>query len=421
MHPLRPAVLVLAIAMVLTACAGDDPSGTSSASAEPSATTAPASPTPSASAEPTGAASPTVGPISDTPPPLALETVAEGLQSPIGIASAPGGWLLVNEQPGRAVGVDPSSGETTTVLDIRDRVASGGERGLLGLVLHPDWPNDPRAFVHYSDAAGNTVLSEFRGTADGDSAPVLDPSSETVLLTAEQPFPNHNGGQLAFGPDGYLWMALGDGGSGGDPLANGQNPATLLGSLLRLDVSENGTYAIPSDNPFADGGGAPEVYIYGLRNPWRFSFDRATGALWIADVGQGTHEEVNRLDPAAAGANLGWNVMEGAHCFEAAECSTDGLVLPVAEYGRDMGCSVTGGSVYRGQAVDGLQGWYLMGDYCSGRLFGVRSDTAASEVATPPVVLETGMRITSIGTDDVGEIYLSDFAGGTISRVVPGG
>ena len=412
--------------LIIAACATPSPSASVSA---PSPATTPTAavaasartaPTPTANALP--ASSPAGEPIADDPPPLALETVADGLAAPIGIASAPGGWLLVNEQTGRVVAVHPERGDRTTALDIRDRVLGEGERGLLGLTLHPDWPDDPRAFVHYSDRDGNTVLSELTGSQAGEAAPILDPASEVTLLTADQPFPNHNGGQLTFGPDGYLWFGLGDGGSAGDPLGNGQNPSALLGSILRLDVSDPGGYAIPSDNPFADGSeGAPEVYLYGLRNPWRFSFDPVAQALWIADVGQNAFEEVNRIDPVAdAGANLGWSLMEATHCFADASCSPDGLVLPVAEYGRDEGCSVTGGHVYRGAAIDGLRGWYLFSDYCSGLLFGIRSDATGTGNA-PRVLLETGRSISSFGSDADGELYVTDIAGGVLSRIVAGG
>jgi glucose/arabinose dehydrogenase len=356
---------------------------------------------------------------------LALEPVADGLASPIGIAPAPGGWLLVNEQAGQVVAINPGSGERAVAVDLSDRIAAGGERGLLGLALHPNWPDDGRAFVHYSDLNGDTVLAELDGTQAGDAAPVIDPASERVLLTVDQPYPNHNGGQLAFGPDGFLWFGLGDGGSGGDPHGNGQNPATLLGDILRLDVSQPGGYAIPDDNPFADGtGGAPEVYLWGLRNPWRFSFDPATGALWIADVGQGAFEEIDRLDPAtSAGANLGWNIMEGTACFAVADCSADGLVLPLAEYAHDLGCSVTGGYVYRGASIDDLAGWYLFSDYCSGLVFGVPSDAelpADGPALAPRVLLETGQMISSFGADGQGELYVTDIGGGVLSRIVGG-
>jgi len=383
-------------------------------SVEPSTST---SPTPSAPP-----ASPTVEPIADDPPALALEAVADGLIAPIGIAPAPGGWLLVNEQAGHVVAVHAARGERATTVDLRDRVLGGGERGLLGLALHPDWPDVARAFVHYSDGNGDTVLSELTGSQGGDAAPVLDPAGERVLLTVDQPFANHNVGQLDFGPDGHLWLALGDGGSGGDPHGNGQNPESLLGSILRLDVSEPGGYTIPDDNPFADGsGGAPEVYLFGLRNPWRFSFDPEGDALWIADVGQNAFEEIDRVDPVAdAGANLGWNVMEASHCFADADCSPDGLVLPVAEYGRELGCAVTGGHVYRGDAIEGLRGWYIFADYCSGLLLGIRSDTDGSDLA-PRILLETGRAVSSFGVDEDGELYLTDIGGGGLFRVVAGG
>ena len=425
MQQLRHLAPLVLLAAFLVACGTPPASG--SPSAAPTASEGPASdrPTPTQAVAASPESPPAPVPIAGDPPPLALEIVAEGLEAPIGIASAPGGWLLVNERAGRVVAVHPGRGERGVTLDIRDRVRGEAELGLLGLVLSPRWPADGRAFVHYSDRNGDTVLSEFSGSQDGDAAPVLDPASEVVLLTADQPFPNHNGGQLAFGPDGYLWFGLGDGGSGGDPLGNGQNPATLLGDILRLDVSEPGGYAIPDGNPFADGsGGAPEVYLFGLRNPWRFSFDPETGALWIADVGQNAYEEVNRIDPAAnAGANLGWNLMEASHCFEGRACSSEGLVLPLAEYGRDLGCSVTGGHVYRGAAIEGLRGWYVFGDYCTGLLFGIRSDAEApgdGAALAPRILAESGRSISSFGIDSVGELYLTDIVGGTLLRIAAG-
>ena len=425
MQLLRHLVSLVLLVALLAACGTPAPSASASPITSGSVAGASAEATPSEAAATAPAGSPTLQPIANDPPPLALEMVADGLADPIGIASAPSGWLLVNERAGRVVAIHPGRGERAITLDISDRVLGENERGLLGLVLDPDWPEDSRAFVHYSDRNGDTVLSEFSGGQDGDGAPMLDAASEQVLLAVPQPFPNHNGGQLAFGPDGYLWFGLGDGGSGGDPLGNGQNPATLLGAILRLDVSEPRSYTIPLDNPFADGsGGAPEVYLYGLRNPWRFSFDPETRLLWIADVGQGAYEEIDRIDPAAAaGANLGWNVMEGAHCFADAACSPDGLVIPLAEYGHDQGCSVTGGYVYRGSAIDGLWGWYLFGDYCTGLLFGIRSHAQApadGSALAPRVLLETGLAISSFGTDSDGELYLTDVEGGTLSRIVGG-
>ena len=432
MLPPRRALPLVVMVMLVTACGGPGPSGEPSAdrsaapSARPdrSATERPSTPGPAPSAVPDVTPQPTPG----DPPPLALEPVAGGLEAPIGIAAGPDGWLLVQEQGGRVVALETATGATAPALDIRDRVLGGGERGLLGLALHPDFPEVARAFVHYSDRDGNTVLSAFEVTETGNPMAV-DPASERVMLRVEQPFANHNGGQLAFGADGYLWLGLGDGGSGGDPLGHGQNPATLLGSILRIDVDdipdETIGYGIPDDNPFADGAsGAPEVYLYGLRNPWRFSFDRATGALWVADVGQNAFEEVSRVDPVAdVGGNLGWNRMEASACYVAG-CSPDGLILPVAEYGREMGCSVTGGHVYRGDALEGLAGWYLFSDYCSGRLFGVRADApetvAGGRAPAPRVLLETGANVSSFGEDTDGELYLADHASGTVYRIVAG-
>jgi glucose/arabinose dehydrogenase len=363
---------------------------------------------------------PTDEPIAGEPPPLALEEVASGLASPINIAATPDGLLLVNERNGRVVAVDPATGETSVFLDLTDRVLGGGEQGLLGLALHPDWPDTPRAFVHYTDLDGNTVFAKY-GTSDLPDPPRLDSATERIIFRQQQPYPNHNGGQLAFGPDGLLYMGLGDGGSGGDPHGNGQNPRALLGKILRIDIEAGGRgYAIPGENPYAEGQeGANEVLLLGLRNPWRFSFDRQSGLLWIADVGQNAFEEIHRVDPVAdAGANLGWNVMEASHCFEEADCAIDGLTLPVAEYGRDLGCSVTGGYVYRGDVIPDLRGWYLFSDYCSGILFGIPSDTDG--VIAPLALLETGARVSTFGEGADGELYLADIETGTIYRVVAG-
>jgi glucose/arabinose dehydrogenase len=426
----RRRIVTLLMSLWLAACGAPAPTPseeavpTATAGTTPTPMPSPRTPPPSEAATPTPV--PTLAPIAEDPPALALEAVAGGLADPIGITTGPDGWLLVQEQNGRVIAVELASGATSVALDLTDRVLGGGERGLLGLALHPDWPDDGRAFVHYSDRNGDTVLSEFRSADAAGAPPRLDAGTERVLMTVDQPFSNHNGGQLAFGPDGHLWFGLGDGGSGGDPMGNGQNPNALLGKVLRLDVdgepAGDASYAIPQDNPFVDGGGAPEAYFVGLRNPWRFSFDRATDELWIADVGQDTYEEIDRLDPVAdAGANLGWNLMEASHCY-LSRCSMDGVVLPVAEYGRELGCSVTGGHVYRGAAIDGLAGWYLFSDYCTGLLFGVRSDApipSAGEVAPGPrILLETGANVTSFGEDAGGELYLVDVASGTLYRIV---
>jgi glucose/arabinose dehydrogenase len=292
------------------------------------------------------------------------------------------------------------SGPATVYGDVSGRLISdpGNEEGLLGLAFSPDFASDGRVYLYYT--AGDprrSVLSRFNVVGGA-----IDLGSETVLLEVPQPFANHNGGQIAFGPDGHLYVALGDGGSAGDPEDNGQDLSTLLGSILRLDVSAEG-YAVPPDNPFVDTPGArPEIYAYGLRNPWRFGFDRATGDLWAGDVGQNRWEEVDRI---VAGGNYGWKVMEGFECFESSTCDTSGLELPRAAYGRDDGCSVTGGYVYRGASMPELNGWYLYGDFCSGRVWAV--NTADD---SPPVLLtDTGLPIASFGELPDGELLVLTF------------
>lgn len=424
-----PGARVLAVVLValVAACGGPIASG------QPSGSTARSLTPPQAeSPEPTPAPTPPPSPaptIAAEAPPLALQLVAEGFSSPISLTADATGRIYVNEQAGRVMTVEPD-GSKRLFLEISDRVTGGGERGLLGLALHPAFPGEPRIFAHYTDLAGDTVLSEFglAPLACPACPPIAAPESERMILQVDQPFANHNGGQLSFGPDGFLYLGLGDGGSGGDPHGHGQDPGTLLGSILRIDVSHvpdpgAAGYQVPPDNPFVNGGGAPEVYVYGLRNPWRFSFDRATGDLWIGDVGQGAWEEVDRLtSDAAAAANLGWNLMEGAHCFRADPCDTTGLVLPLAEYGRDAGQSVIAGHVYRGEAIAGLRGWFLFADFYTGLLFGLPSDAAAPAGAalTPRVLLETGMAVSSFAEGPDGEIYIADFGGG-IYRVVAGG
>jgi glucose/arabinose dehydrogenase len=294
-------------------------------------------------------------------------------------------------------------------------------RGLLGLAFAPTFATDGRFFVDYTDRDGNTVVSEFR--APDPAADRAAPGSERVLLRIRQPFPNHNGGALAIGPDGLLWIATGDGGSGGDPLGNGQSLDTLLGKLLRIDPrpASGAPYGIPADNPFVGRKGArAEIWAYGLRNPWRFSFDRVTGDLWIGDVGQSAIEEVDhRQNDAAAGPNFGWNTMEASACFDPPKgCQRAGLVLPVAEYGHDRGCAITGGYVYRGATVPGLAGTYLYADYCSGTIWGL--DAAAGK-PTPRVLRESGLTASSFGEDEAGEIYVVDLAGGRLYRIVEAG
>jgi glucose/arabinose dehydrogenase len=275
----------------------------------------------------------------------------------------------------------------------------GVEEGLLGLAFSLDFPVDGQVYLYYT--AGNprrSVLSRFQVVDEA-----IDPHSEHILLEVPEPFSNHNGGQLAFGPDGYLYVGLGDGGSKGDPEGNAQNLSTLLGSILRLDVSGE-AYAAPPDNPFvATPGARPEIYAYGLRNPWRFSFDRATGELWAGDVGQDKWEEVDRIVP---GGNYGWSIMEGLECYLSPGCNTAGLLLPRAVYGHDAGCSVTGGYVYRGASMPELDGWYVYGDYCSGRIWAV--NTADDQPAV--LLAETGLPIVSFGELPDGELLILTFA-----------
>ena len=319
-------------------------------------------------------------------------------------------FLYVVEQEGVIHRIDPASPERTDVfLDIRSSVTRGGnEEGLLGLAFSPMFAENGRFYVYYSATKPRrSVLSRFETRPDG----LADTESEEVVLEVGQPFPNHNGGMITFGPDGMLYVGLGDGGSAGDPHRNGQNPGTLLGTILRIDTEQPGEgvpYAIPDDNPFVGQSGARgEVWAYGLRNPWRFSFDEATGDLWVGDVGQNAREEVDIVRP---GANYGWNVMEGSTCFRARSCNDDGLQAPVAEYGHDLGCSITGGYVYRGKRVPALEGVYLYADFCSGRIWGLRYDGSA--VTAQWELVHAPFQVSSFGEDADGEVYVLGFDGG---------
>ena len=413
MLQLRAAVGLL----LLAACSPTTPS--LSGAPEFEETTSPAV-SPSARAT----SSPPLSTIAAESPRLSLELVAGGLDQPSTITGAPDGTLYVNETQSGLVRVINPDGtlRADPFLDVSDRIRVEGERGLLGLALHPDFASNGRLFVHYTRASdGAIIVSELGRTADGISA---DPASERVLLTVDHPTAYHNGGQLAFGPDGYLYIGIGDGGSLGDSLGNAQNPEALLGKILRIDVDgapdAERDYAIPPDNPFADGGGAPEVYALGLRNPWRFSFDHATETLWIADVGEGSYEEVSRLDPGTgAGANLGWSITEGSRCYNLLPCDTTEFVAPLTEYSRAVGCAVIGGYV-AGEAIPGLDGWYLFADYCTGDIFGVPSDipATAGEVIEPRVLLATGIPVSTFGQGPSGELYVADFVDGSIYRIV---
>ncbi|HXF93941.1 MAG TPA: PQQ-dependent sugar dehydrogenase [Nitrospiraceae bacterium] len=342
-------------------------------------------------------------------PPLRLvPIVTSGLQEPLYLTHAGdgSGLLFVVEQPGRIRVIERGGLLKTPFLDLSERVLSGGERGLLGVAFHPDYARNGRYIVNYTRRPdGATVVAEYRRS----DRPTRSRTEERVLLIVPQPYPNHNGGMVAFGPDGLLYIGLGDGGSAGDPQNRSQNRDELLGKILRIDVDRGTPYAIPPDNPFVAGGGRPEIFAYGLRNPWRFSFDRRTGMLWAADVGQYEWEEVDMIQ---RGGNYGWRIMEGAHCYSPPRgCQTAGLIFPVAEYGHERGrCSITGGYVYRGRAVPALQGLYLYGDYCSGELFALDATAPASGEAR--VLLQTGLSISSFGEDEQGELYVVDHRGG---------
>src|SRR5215831_306105 len=341
--------------------------------------------------------------------------VANGISAPTDIQHAGdgSGRLFLVQQNGLIRILKNGSVLPTPFLDIRSKTHADGERGLLGLAFPPGYSQSRRFYLNYTDLNGDTIIAQYQTTANPD---VADAASEVVLTKILQPFPNHNGGQVRFGPDGYLYIGMGDGGSGGDPMGNGQNVGALLGKLLRVDPeSSPGQLRVPPDNPFVNRAGArPEVWAYGLRNPWRFTFDRATRDLWIADVGQDTYEEVN-FTPASShgGENYGWNLMEGMHCFKSG-CQTTGLVLPVAEYTHADGCSVSGGFVYRGNLSPGLRGIYLYGDYCSGRIWGIERQ---GSTFNNRLLLSTAFGITTFGEDEAGEMYLADASKGTIYRI----
>jgi glucose/arabinose dehydrogenase len=452
--PIRGLVATLLATLVLAACSSPtgspSPSSTSSAGASSSISAGPSlgSAGASSSAAPTASPSPTASPVVTptarptavptavpiaTPKPaatgpdhLVVEPIASGLSDPIGVTNAGDGSdrLFVVQRGGQVRVIDADGTlRAAPFVDISGRIIAGGEQGLLGLAFHPNFAANGRLFVDYTRAGdGATVISELTASADRGSA---NPASERILLTISQPFANHNGGQIAFGPNGYLYIGMGDGGSGGDPQGNGQNRQALLGKILRLDVdgahAAGKEYAIPNNNPYAAGGispgaGLPEIWAYGVRNPWRFSFDRGTGDLYIGDVGQGSWEEVDRQSAGSRGGeNYGWNAFEGRHCFS--NCSGVTYVPPIVEYGHALGCSITGGYVYRGSRQPALKGFYLFGDYCSGTIWTV---PAAAGNQTPKAVSSTGLLISSFGQGEDGEIYLVDLGAGGLYRVVIG-
>ncbi len=337
---------------------------------------------------------------------LRWQVVANHLQKPVGLVNAADGSdrLFVLEQTGRILIWQAGSLLSDAFLDIRSQVGSQGfEQGLLGLAFHPQFSENGYFFVNYTDKDGETNIARF--TVDRQNPNFADLTTEKTLLKIHQPFANHNGGMLVFGPDGYLYIGLGDGGSGGDPHGNGQSLDSMLGKILRLDIDTGDLYTIPDDNPFLGGQALPEIWAYGLRNPWRFSFDALTGDLFIADVGQNQWEEIDYL-PAGSpgGANFGWNFFEAHTPYSHPGSNLSSFIFPVFEYDHSQGCSVTGGSVYRGGQIPELYGVYLFGDYCSGNIWGLLKNEQNSWQSG--ILFENQGPITSFGVDEQGEIYM---------------
>lgn len=368
------------------------------------------------------------GSASGAPPTLALQSFVSGLTAPLGLEAPPDGSdRLFVVQQGGTIRIIQLSGQSGTLvsgnfLDVSSLLESGGEKGLLGLAFHPGYATNRRFFVYYTRRVSGqlqSVIAEYAvSTANRNQA---DPASARILLVQNQPFDNHNGGQLAFGPDGFLYIAFGDGGSEDDPQGNGQNKNTLLGKILRIDVdaafASGKQYAIPASNPFASGGGLPEIWAYGLRNPWRFSFDRATGRLFAGDVGQDSFEEV---DIITGGGNFGWNRMEADRCFPptVASCDMTGLILPITQYPHDStgGSAVIGGFVYHGTAIPALAGMYIFGDLSSGHVWTLTQQT--SGVWTRTLALTHNFTVSAFGQDTAGELYLVDYGNGAVLRII---
>jgi glucose/arabinose dehydrogenase len=349
---------------------------------------------------------------------IQLVPFLSGFELPVYLANAGdgSGRVFVVEKAGRIKVIKNGKALEEPFLDIVPKVRSKeSERGLLSVAFHPLYRQNGRFFINYTDLKGDTVVSEFKASSDPDRG---NADSERVLLKIKQPASNHNGGQLQFGPDGYLYIGTGDGGFQGDPSGNGQDLDTLLGKMLRIDVNGGAPYGIPADNPFKGSSGArPEIWAYGLRNPWRFSFDPSTGDMYIGDVGEGKWEEVD-FQPRSSrgGENYGWRLLEGSYEFKLPDgYDTKGLTFPVVEYSHDDGCSVTGGYVYRGKQSPGINGTYFFSDYCSGKLWGLRKKPGGSwEWAK---FLDTGLNVSSFGVDEAGEIYILDLGKGGISRI----
>ena len=381
-----------------------------------------------------GGGNSTPPPVNTTPPPppdapaLAVERAFSNISfnQPVALKQAPGdsGTWYVVEQSGmvRAFANDDATSVSSAFLDITATVNDNfSEAGLLGLAFHPNYPATPYVYVSYTGEPSLTsIVARYELDNTGQA---LDPASEVVLLQITQPQGNHNGGDLAFGPDGLLYASFGDGGGGGDPGENAQNTGNLLGTIIRVDVDGAMPYEIPTDNPFAGGplcdqtaptgSDCPEIFAWGLRNPWRMSFDSVAGDLWLGDVGQGDWEEIDRV---VLGGNYGWNDREGAHCFDPPTGCADTFEEPITEYDHGLGQSVTGGYVYRGTAIADLAGWYVFGDFVSGALFAVDAD--AQPTVTPDEVGDAGFNISAFAEDTDGELYAVDYGAGTLHRLI---
>jgi glucose/arabinose dehydrogenase len=418
----RLSALVAVVALVISACSSDTDAG---GDAETVPTTAP-------STAPLGTTTPSTSSSVDSAPAIttvdeasgadpvpelagvALETVAQGLSKPVFVTGPPNDHRVFIVQHVGVIRM-AADGELASepFLDIKGDVDSGGnEQGLLGMAFHPGYADNGRFFVYLTNNGGDTEVLEYRVSDDPNRA---DAGSQRELLEVAQPASNHNGGMLEFGPDGYLYVGLGDGGAADDQFGNGQRPDTLLGTILRLDVDSSEPYAIPPDNPFVDGGGAREVWAYGLRNPWRFSIDAPTNTLYIADVGQNRFEEIDVVDVGLSGLNFGWPAAEGNDC-RAGDCS--GFVAPVLTYDHGQGCSVTGGYVYRGEAIPELDGHYFYADWCGGWVKSFRFDGSVSDETDWSSELGAIGAITSFGTDAAGELYITT-GEGSIFKLIP--
>ncbi len=350
-------------------------------------------------------------------PNIGVQPIIIGLSNPLAITHAGdgSGRLFITLKGGQVVIYDGTKVLPKPFIDLSSLVSIDGERGLLSIAFHPSYRINGFFYVNYSDTNGDTVIARYSVSSNLN---VADQNSAFVIVKITQPFSNHNGGQLQFGPDGYLYIGMGDGGSAGDTQNNAQNPDTLLGKMLRIDVDGGAPYAIPASNPFVGNPDVlDEIWALGLRNPWRFSFDRQTGDLFIADVGQRIWEEVNfQSATSPGGENYGWRLMEGGHCFNpATDCDDGTLTLPIIEYDHTVGCSITGGYRYRGTRIQDLFGVYLYADYCTGRIWGATGDGNEDWMVTE--LLDADFRIPTFGEDETGEIYVADYRSGTIYQI----